>query len=339
MQDIVFTYLLFLAQTITLALAIVFILGSIFSIAQRQKQQLKEGRMHVTHLNQKLKDQTQWVQSEILEPKVFKTLLKKIKTQENAKKRQKSAPQRHRLFVLSFTGDLMASSTPTLQTLINTLLPMLDTDLDRVLIKLESPGGVVHGYGFAASQLARIKAKGIPLIIAVDKVAASGGYMMACIADELIAAPFAIIGSIGVIGQLPNFHRLLEKNNIDYEQHTAGEYKRTLTVFGKNTPKAREKFQETLEITQDLFKQFIQEHRPKLADHMDEVATGEYWYGTQALEKKLVDTLSTSDDLILEAIQTQDVYELTYEVHKSLKEKWTQTAWSCLHRIGALFAQ
>ncbi|EKM9494668.1 protease SohB, partial [Vibrio cholerae] len=184
---------------------------------------------------------------------------------------------------------------------------------------LETGGGMVHGYGLASSQLDRLKAAGLPLTIAVDKVAASGGYMMACIADKIVSAPFAIVGSIGVVAQLPNFHKLLKKNDIEFEQLTAGEYKRTLTMFGENTDKAREKFKQELEETHQLFKDFIREHRPAL--DLDKVATGEHWFGTQAKALGLVDEIQTSDDLIVAACKSKTVLLLRYTQKKKLADK------------------
>lgn len=184
------------------------------------------------------------------------------------------------------------------------------TSDDEVVVILESPGGVVHGYGLAASQLQRFKDHRIALTVAVDKVAASGGYLMACVAQRIIAAPFAILGSIGVVGQMPNFNRLLKSHDVDYELITAGEYKRTLTLFGENTEKGREKFREEIEITHALFKDFVRTHRPDV--DIERVSTGEHWYGLQALELKLVDAVRTSDDYLRDASATADLYELTY---------------------------
>jgi serine protease SohB len=178
---------------------------------------------------------------------------------------------------------------------------------------------MVHAYGLAAAQLARIRQRGIPLIVTVDKVAASGGYLMACIADKIFAAPFAIIGSIGVIVQLPNFHRLLKEKNIDFEQLTAGNYKRTLTLFGENTEAGREKLHQEIEEVHHLFKQLIHENRPQL--DIEKVATGEHWLAKQAIEFKLVDELRTSDDYLLEQSNTANLFEVRYEVKKSFIEK------------------
>jgi len=195
----------------------------------------------------------------------------------------------------------------------------LATPKDEVVLRLESGGGMVHSYGLASSQLARIRQAGIPLTICIDKVAASGGYMMACIGTRIISAPFAILGSIGVVAQLPNVNRLLKKHDIDFEVLTAGEYKRTLTVFGENTEKGREKFQEDLDITHELFKNFVASYRPQL--QIDEVATGEIWLGIAAKDKQLVDELKTSDEYLSEKAKTAEVFHLHYAERKSLQQR------------------
>ena len=195
---------------------------------------------------------------------------------------------------------------------------------DEVLVKLESGGGVVHGYGLAASRLQRIKAKGLSLTVAVDKVAASGGYMMACVADKLIASQFAYIGSIGVLAQLPNFNKLLKKNDIEFEQHTAGEFKRTLTVFGENNDEGRAKFKEEIEEIHVLFKDFVQSQRPEM--DIDKVATGEYWPGVKAKTLGLVDDLMTSDDYILSHYPEREIFSVKYSIKKNVAEKLGMSA-------------
>ena len=234
-----------------------------------------------------------------------------------------------RLFVINFDGDVEASAVENLREEITAIISAADHD-DRVLVRLESPGGMVHSYGLAASQLSRIKVANLKLIIAVDQVAASGGYMMACVADEIIAAPFAVLGSIGVVAELPNFHRLLKHNKVDYEQHTAGEYKRTLTMFSENTEAARTKFKQELEETHDLFKQFIGDNRPSL--DIDKVATGEHWYGTQALKLGLIDKIQTSDDYIVKVAEEIDVFEITYQVKKPLAERLSFSIQSAIEK-------
>ncbi len=222
--------------------------------------------------------------------------------------------------MLDFHGDLQASATASLREEISAVLQVARSG-DEAVLRLESEGGVVHGYGLAASQLRRIREAGVKLTVAVDKVAASGGYLMACVADRILAAPFAVVGSIGVVGQLPNFNRLLKKHEIDYELHTAGEHKRTLTLFGENTEAGREKFRETLEDAHALFKSFIQQNRP--AVDVAQVATGDHWFGTRALALKLVDELKTSDDYLLERSKACDLYELRYKRHRGLVERLT----------------
>jgi serine protease SohB len=243
------------------------------------------------------------LQAVMLPKKAFKQFLKSQKKQSKQKDAKPS------VFVLNFHGDIRGSAVASLRQEISAVLSVARPQ-DEVLLRLESSGGLVTAYGLAASQLTRIKEKKLKLTAAVDKVAASGGYMMACVADRIIAAPFAVLGSIGVIAQLPNFNRFLKKNDIDFEQFTAGEYKRTVTLFAENTDKAREKFRLELEDTHTLFKDFVKQHREGL--DITQVATGEHWYGTRALELKLVDELRTSDDYLLELSRSADLFEVTY---------------------------
>jgi len=231
----------------------------------------------------------------------------------------KVADTKPRLYVIDFNGSMDAHEVDSLREEITAIVSIADPKQDKVLVRLESGGGVVHGYGLAASQLQRLKDKGIHLSVAIDKVAASGGYMMACVADEIVAAPFAIVGSIGVIAQIPNFNKILKKNDVDFEQITAGEFKRTLTLFGENTDKAREKFKDEIEQTHVLFKTFVSTQRPSL--NMDLVATGEHWFATQAIEKGLVDTIKTSDDALLEQQQHYQIYKVQYKIKKGLSDK------------------
>jgi len=234
-----------------------------------------------------------------------------------------------RLFVLRFEGDIRASETESLREEISAIAPEL-REGDEVLLCLESPGGMVHSYGLAASQLHRIRATGASLTVAVDKVAASGGYMMACVADRIISAPFAVIGSIGVVAQLPNFHRLLKKNDVDFELLTAGKYKRTLTMFGENTDDGRAKFVEDLEDTYDLFKDFVVLNRPVV--DIEAVATGEIWYGQRALDQNLVDELSTSDAYLQTRLGETEAFEVRYVPKKSWQEKFGMAAEAGIER-------
>ncbi|MEO9699778.1 protease SohB, partial [Marinobacter alexandrii] len=229
-------------------------------------------------------------------------------------------PERQpRVFVLDFDGDIKASDTDPLRRSITAVLSVADPERDEVVVRLESGGGLVHSYGLAAAQLDRIRSKGVPLTACVDKVAASGGYMMACVADRIIASPFAILGSIGVVAQLPNFHRFLKKNDVDFEVLTAGEHKRTMTVFGENTDKGRQKFLEDLEDTHVLFKEYVGERRP--AVDISAVANGDIWFGKRALDVQLIDEIKTSDEYLIEACDRADVVSVAYQRKRTLPEK------------------
>lgn len=331
MLEFVFDYGLFLAKAITWVVAIVFVVGSIAGLARQMREQQGGDRLDVRHLNQRYEDLADALNSELLSEHERKAEEKARKQREKseakaAKKGHK--PPRPRLFVLEFDGDIGASDVDQLREEITALLQVARDD-DEVLLKLESEGGMVHAYGLAASQLVRIRDRGLRLTVAVDKVAASGGYMMACVAHRIIAAPFAIVGSIGVVAQIPNFNRLLKKHEVDFELHTAGEHKRTLTLFGENTPAAREKFQQELDDTHLLFKRFVTEYRPQLK--IDKVATGEHWFGRQALDLKLIDELRTSDDYLLTQSKDAELYRIQFKPQRSLPERLAHN-WTRLQR-------
>jgi len=274
----------------------------------------QKGALKVNNVGERIADNCKGLSVVLLHGKDKKTF------QKEAKKQQKEVIQSGagRLFVVNFKGDIQAKAASNLREEVSAILGIANSK-DEVLVNVESGGGVVHGYGFAASQLDRIRSKGVPLTIAVDKVAASGGYMMACVADKIIAAPFAILGSIGVVAQLPNFSRLLEKHEVDFEIHTAGEHKRTLTMFGKNTDEGRKKFVEDLEEAHVLFKDFVAEHRESL--DIDKIATGEVWFGRQAIDLGLIDEVMTSDEYVMNKAKDHEVFEICYQPKKSLQEK------------------
>ncbi len=239
--------------------------------------------------------------------------------QQLAKEAKIRRKNNQKIFVLDFKGDIQASAVENLREEITLILATAKAGRDRIVVRLESPGGMVHGYGLAAAQLVRLRDAGFHLTICVDKVAASGGYMMACIANEIIAAPFAIVGSIGVVAQVPNFNRLLKEHNVDFELYTAGQYKRTVTMFGENTPEGKAKFEEELQQTHVLFKHFVEKYRPQL--NVDKVATGEHWYGEDALDLNLVDKLQTSDEYLLALLPQHDVYVINTRKKATLGEK------------------
>ncbi|MGS7252520.1 protease SohB [Pseudomonas anuradhapurensis] len=311
-------YASFLAKTATLVIAILVVLSAIAGLRGKGRRK-PGGQLQVTRLNEFYKDLRERLESGLLDKAELKALRKQqAKAEKQQQKKKGKAEEKGRVFVLDFDGDIKASATESLRNEITALLT-LATPHDEVVLRLESGGGLVHSYGLAASQLARIRQAGIPLTVCIDKVAASGGYMMACIGEKIVSAPFAVLGSIGVVAQLPNVNRLLKKHDIDFEVLTAGEYKRTLTVFGENTEKGREKFQEDLDITHQLFKDFVARYRPQL--HIDEVATGEVWLGVAALNRKLVDELQTSDEYLSERARTANLFHLHYAERKSLQER------------------
>ena len=224
----------------------------------------------------------------------------------------------HRVFVLTFDGDIAASGVEALRQEVSAVLGAAQAG-DEVVVRVESAGGAVHGYGLAASQLARIRSRGVTLTVAVDKVAASGGYLMAAVADRILAAPFAVVGSIGVVAQIPNVHRLLKKHDVDVEVHTAGRFKRTLDVLGENTEQGRAKLREELEDVHALFQEYVSSWRPKL--DLEAVSTGEHWYGQRALDRALVDELVTSDEYLARACERADVFEVAWTVPKRPLER------------------
>ena len=294
--------------------------GFIFTSARRSRG-VDNDSLVVRKINDKFDDLKEELQSNVMNEGVLKKLLKDKRKQEKKDdklKEKKTSDDESRCFVIDFDGDIHASAVEALRMEVTSILQIAKPG-DEVVIRLESEGGMVHSYGLAASQLARLKNRGITLTVSVDKVAASGGYLMACVADKILAAPFAVLGSIGVVAQIPNFNRLLKEKNIDYEVHTAGEFKRTLTMFGENTDDARSKFKEELQETHELFKQYVSENRPSL--NLDKVATGEHWYGTRALELGLVDELLTSDDYLMQCTDKTSVYQVEYRRHLSLQDK------------------
>ncbi len=329
-----FEYGLFLAKVLTVLFAVLVCIG--FVATQRQDKRPGDGRVEVRKLNEVLDDLRFALREHLLDPDQLKREEKNRKAREKrerkarrrdaklARKRlagrveEEAVPERASLFLLSFDGDVRASATENLRREITAVLAVARPG-DEVVVRLESPGGLVHSYGLAASQLDRIVQAKIPLVVCVDKVAASGGYMMACVANRIVAAPFAVLGSVGVVAQLPNVHRLLKKHDVDVELLTAGQYKRTLTVFGENTDEGRQKFVEELEETHALFKEFVVAHRPQV--DIDLIATGETWYGRRALDVKLVDEVATSDEYLLKRVDDVDVFDVRFVEHRSLRER------------------
>lgn len=323
-KEVLLNYGIFLLELLT----VFGIIAVVVMLILESKKQNENGSISITNLSEKYKEQQKSLSGFFLSEEELKHQEKQEKkaAKEKAKAEKKrlkageeSVESPSRLFVLNFNGDMMAHEVNSLRREIDAVISLANPEKDEVLLKLESPGGVVHGYGLAASQLQRLRDRNIHLTAAVDKVAASGGYMMACVANKIVSAPFAVIGSVGVVAQVPNIHRLLKKHDIDVDVMTAGEYKRTVTLVGENTEKGKQKFQQELEETHSLFKQFVAQHRPQL--DIEQVATGEHWFGQQAIELNLVDEIATSDDLLLNAMKEKEVIELKYKEKKKLAQK------------------
>ncbi|HBB53601.1 MAG TPA: protease SohB [Legionellales bacterium] len=311
-MDLIYDYGFFLAKTITVLVAVLIIISAIFS----QKGKKTDG-LDTDCLNELHKDQKQ-------------KIIKKFKWKHIKKDKKLDLNQLPKLFVLDFNGDMKASQTQQLREEITNIIQLAQAG-DEVMLKLESPGGVVNGYGLAAAQLERLRNHSIPLTVCIDQVAASGGYLMACIANRIISAPFAIIGSIGVVAQMPNFNKWLKKHNIDFEQITAGDYKRTLTMFGENTEAGRKKFSEDLQLIHENFKNHVLNYRPQL--DMKKVGTGEHWLARDAMQLGLVDELKTSDDFILEKLNHFQMISISQVKVQSLVEKIIKPTGNVLSQI------
>ncbi|ENX00588.1 signal peptide peptidase SppA, 36K type [Acinetobacter modestus] len=270
--------------------------------------------IRISHLNARVNEQRKRIAQTTASRLELLQLVQQLAKEARIRKKNDQ-----KIYVLDFKGDVQASAVDTIREEITLILATAKAGHDRVVVRLESPGGMVHGYGLAAAQLVRLRDAGFNVTICVDKVAASGGYMMACIANEIISAPFAVVGSIGVVAQVPNFNRLLKQHNVDFELYTAGEYKRTVTMFGENTPEGKAKFEEELQQTHSLFKHFVEKYRPQL--DVAKVATGEHWYGEDARELNLVDKLQTSDEYLLSLLPKHDVYVINTRKRPTFGEK------------------
>ena len=312
MSQFLAEYGLFLLKTATVVAAIVVVIGVAAAAGRKAAQ---EG-LEVEHLNKKFKSIADGLRDAVSPKDVRKKNAKQRKKADKAQ--DKAAGERPRSFVIDFKGDLKASAVVSLREEVSAVLEVV-TDGDEVIVRLENHGGLVHEHGLAASQLARIRDRGIPLTVCVDKVAASGGYLMACVGSRVLAAPFAILGSIGVLAQIPNFNRLLDSHGVDFEQITAGKYKRTVTMFGRNTDEDRDKLREELEDVHALFKEAVAKYRPAL--DLERVASGEHWYGTRALALGLADELLTSDELLTRVAGERELYRVQFKIRQPLQKR------------------
>ena len=319
-------YGLFLLKTLTIVIAVIAV---IVAAAAAQRRATHEG-LEVEDLNKKYRKLSDGLRHAVSTKEEQKKAAKARKAEAKAQEKRESS--RPRSFVIDFKGDLKASAVGSLREEVNAVLDVATPD-DEIILRLENHGGIVHEHGLAASQLARIRDREIPLVVCVDKVAASGGYLMACVGSQVYAAPFAILGSIGVLAQIPNFNRMLDSHGVDFEQVTAGQYKRTVTMFGKNTDEDRAKLKEELEDVHALFKDAVAQYRPTL--DLDKVATGEHWYGTRALELGLADELKTSDEVLAERAAERDLFHVTYKVKQPLQKRLMANVETAIDRADA----
>lgn len=313
-MELLWNLLEFVAKAAIIVFAVMLVVGVIASAAQRQKSD--KGELQLENLSASLRATAARLKVKMLDKKAAKKVAKAQK--QEAKQQQQQQADSARLFVLDFVGGMEAKEVAALSREITAIIATAEPG-DKVLVRLESGGGTVNGYGLGAAQLQRLRDANLELTVCVDRVAASGGYMMACVAQQLIAAPFAIVGSIGVVAQMPNFNRFLKKHKVDFEQITAGEYKRTLTLFGENTDAGRDKFKQDLESIHQQFKAHISQYRPQL--DVEQVSTGEFWTAQQAIELGLLDKLQTSDAWLLEQAENYQIFALRYVNKKPLGER------------------
>jgi serine protease SohB len=312
-MDALIEFGLFSGKLLVVFVFIVALLVVALLLSSRNKSR---SNLEIENLNEKNEELKDLLSAFVLDKKDFK---KQLKAKNKEAKKEK--PKKSYVYQLCFDGDISASQVKEFRDEVTAVLNVAQKG-DEVVVCVESPGGMVSGYGLAAAELVRIRDAGLQLTVCVDKVAASGGYMMAVTAHKIVAAPFAIVGSIGVLAQVPNVHRLLKKHDIDYEEMTSGQYKRTVSIFGEITEKGREKFKEQLQDTHMLFKKWVHTYRPQL--NLDEVATGEYWFGLKAIDLKLIDQIETSDQYLQKLLSTHTVIKIKFQHKKKLADKLSE---------------
>ena len=316
-MEILTDYLIFLLKVFTIAIAITVPLLLVIGSSKSKSQ--PKGKLSITNLSEKFESMGNAVKSSLMNPKELKKFKKDLSKDKKKKDKHKDAEEKDSAFVLNFKGDIQASEVEKLKQEINAIL-LSEILCKEVIIRVESGGGSAYAYGLCAAELKRLVDNDINLTVCIDKVAASGGYLMSCVASKIIAAPWAIVGSIGVIAQMPNFHRLLKKNSIDFEMHTAGAFKRTLTTLGENTDEGRKKFKSDLEDLHVIFKDFVKEQRPQVDTEV--VATGEVWQGKEAVEVGLIDSIETSDNYLVGLSKEVNLFEIEFVEKKNLSEKF-----------------
>ena len=318
-MEMIIEFAFFLLKALTITLLI--FIPILFITSSLKGKSEATDTLRIKNLSKKYMSMADSLKVLSLNKEETKKFVKASKKESKISSKQTSRTKKKPVYVIDFYGDIEASNVESLKEEINAILNS-ETKCEEIILRLESRGGTVIGYGLCAAQLQRLREAKIKVTACVDKVAASGGYMMACVADKIISAPFAVIGSIGVVAAIPNFHKILKKNDIDYELHTAGEFKRTITTFGETTEEGRKKFKEDLEDIHKLFKDHVSKFRPNL--DINKIATGEVWEGIEALEVGLVDEIKTSDEYILEFIKKHDVYSIKFEPKKNLQDKFSK---------------
>tara|TARA_B100000674_G_scaffold125360_1_gene96304 strand:- start:144 stop:1172 length:1029 start_codon:yes stop_codon:yes gene_type:complete len=316
-MEILTDYFIFLLKVFTIAIAITVPLLLIIGSSKGKSQ--PKGKLSITNLSEKFESMGNAVKSSLMNPKELKKFKKDLTKDKKKKDKNKEKDEKDSAFVLNFKGDIQATEVEKLKQEINAIL-LSEAPCKEVIIRVESGGGSAYAYGLCAAELKRLVDNDINLTVCIDKVAASGGYLMSCVASKIIAAPWAIVGSIGVIAQMPNFHRLLKKNSIDFEMHTAGAYKRTLTTLGENTEEGRKKFKSDLEDLHIIFKDFVKEQRPQVDTEV--VATGEVWQGKEAIDVGLIDSIETSDNYLVSLSKKVNLFEIEFVEKKNLSEKF-----------------
>ena len=326
-MEFIIQYGVFLLKVVTIVIAILLPVLMIIN-SSKGKSAGDKGHLQIKNLSDQFESMGNALQGALMDGKTFKKFRKDL---DKKKKKEDKAPAKDQqsIFVLNFNGDIQASEVDKLKHEINAIL-LSETKCKEVVLKVESGGGSAYAYGLCAAELKRLIDNKIKLTVCIDKVAASGGYLMSCVATKIVAAPWALVGSIGVIAQMPNINRLLKKNLVDFEMHTAGEFKRTLTVFGENTEEGRDKFKSELEDLHVIFKDFVKDNRPEIDTSI--VATGEVWQGEKALEVGLIDEICTSDDYLVTLSKKFKLFEIEYVEKKNFSERFAFAAETFLNR-------
>ncbi len=300
------------------ALIIVVAIGGLAILIVRlmRSAEPKDREIKVRSLNERYDDMRDAMNGALLDKKQRKAHLK---ARKKALKALRGEAPGKRIFVMAFKGDMRATAVKQLGQQIDAVLTVARPGADEVVLRLESPGGTVTGYGLGAAEILRLREHKLKVTASVDQVAASGGYMMASAADRIVAAPFAVVGSIGVVAPIPNLHRLLKKNEIDFEEMTAGEWKRSVSVLGEISPAGREHFRGKLEDTHGAFKAHVGRCRPKV--DIARVANGDTWLASEAVDLELVDEIATGDELLFRARESARLYEVSVEARKNLLQQ------------------